>query len=338
MPKAFMTERNMPKVSIIMPARIRNADEVQWMHEAVDSVLAQTVKDWQLVIVSDHSDTWPDLPTDKRIDVYRGKAHSDGTAATRNLAAELAESDLLLPLDADDRLAPFAIEKFLGAWKGEGFIYSSTMMFGLDWTRLYHAPEYSFYELLKKLPCVVGSLHLKSDWAKVGGWKSALDGGLEDWEYWIALGEMGVCGAPIQDVCYWYRRTANGRLTNLLKERGDNYKLAYSKMRDLHLDVFNGRFPMGRCGGKRAAVVDPRSGITMADYQSPAGAVMVQYIGRRAGSFGVRGNRTGTRYTVPGIGKLIVQPNGAAGVAPEDVPFILSLGRGADFRVYDPPK
>lgn len=331
----------MPKVSIIMPARIRNADEAQWMREAVDSVLAQTIEDWQLVIVDDRSDVWPELPTDKRIDVFRGKAHSEGTAATRNLAAELAESDLLLPLDADDRLAPFALEKFLGAWKGEGFIYSSTMLFGLDWTRQFAAQEYSFYRLLKDLPCVVGSLHKKSDWAKVGGWKSALDGGLEDWEYWIALGEMCVCGTPIQDVCYWYRRTANGRLTHLLKEQGENYKIAYSKMRDLHLDSFNGRLPMcgGGCGGgKGAPQVQQRSGTSQANYQSLTDVVLVQYTGRRGGSFGVRGNRTGTRYTVPGIGELVQQPNGESGVAPGDVPFFMSLGRGADFRVVTLPK
>jgi hypothetical protein len=250
----------------------------------------------------------------------------------------LAEADLLLPLDSDDRLAPFALEKFLGAWKGSGFVYSSTMMFGLDWARLYHAPEYSFYDLLKNLPCMVGSLHLKSDWARVGGWKPELEGGLEDWEYWIALGEMGVCGTAIPDVCYWYRRTANGRLTNLFKEHGENYKRAYAKMRDLHLDSFNGRYPMGCCGGKRAPVVDARGTASMADYQPVNGAVSVQYVGRRAGSFGVRGNRTGTRYTVPGIGQLVIQPNGASGVAPEDVPFFMSLGRGADFRVVTPPK
>ena len=326
------------KVSIIMPARIRNENEAAWMREAVDSVLAQTVTDWQLVIVDDRSDMWPELPNDKRIDAYRGKAHDEGTSNTRNLAAELAEAELLLPLDADDRLAPFALEKFLGAWKGSGFIYSSTMMFGLDWMRQYNAPEYSFYDLLKNLPCVVGSLHLKTDWAKVGGWKSSLEGGLEDWEYWIALGELGVCGTMIPDVCYWYRRTANGRLTNLLKEHGENYKRAYSKMRDLHLDSFNGRYPMGCCGGKRAPVADTRGAASMADYQSLQNVVLIQYIGRRAGSFGVRGNRTGTRYTVHGIGQLVKQPNGVEGVAREDVQFFLSLGRGGDFREVALPK
>jgi glycosyltransferase involved in cell wall biosynthesis len=332
----------MPKVSIIMPARIRNADEAQWMREAVDSVLAQTVEDWQLVIVDDRSEfkilVPEDIPEDPRIEFYQGNKHGEGIAATRNLAAELAEADLLLPLDADDRLAPFALEKFLGAWHGEGFIYSSTMLFGLDWVRQFNAPEYSFYRLLKDLPCIVGSLHKKTDWEKVGGWKSALDGGLEDWEYWIALGELGVCGTPIQDVCYWYRRTANGRLTHLLKRDSNNYKVAYSKMRDLHLDSFNGRFPMGCCGGGKGAPQVQRSGTAQANYQSLTDVVLVQYTGRRGGSFGVRGNRTGTRYTVPGIGELVQQPNGESGVAPGDVPFFMSLGRGADFRVVTLPK
>lgn len=311
------------------------------MSEAIDSVLAQTFQDWELVIADDRSEVWPELPDDPRLRVYRSAHEKDavtvGVSATRNRAAALAEAALLLPLDADDKLASFALDKFLGAWQGRGFVYSSVMMFGLDWTRRYPAPEYSFYNLLKNVFCVVGSLHLKSDWARVGGWKPALEVGFEDWEYWIALGEMGVCGAPIQDVCYWYRRTANGRLNHLLKDRQD-YHIAYSKMRDLHLDVYNGRFPVGCCGGKRAVQQSPQKGISMAEYQVPANLTLIQYVGRRSGNFGVRGNRTGTRYTVPGINGLVLQPNGQPGVAPADAPFFLSLGRGTDFRVYTPPK
>lgn len=333
----------MPKVSIIMPARIRNADEAAWMTEAVDSVVRQTEQDWELVICDDRSEVWPDLPDDKRIKIRASiepDAQVTGTSATRNLAATLAKSDLLLPLDSDDKLAPFALEKFLGVWKGSGFIYSSVMLFGLDWMRRYVAPEYSFPNLLKNPFCLVGSLHLKSDWAKVGGWKSELDGGLEDWEYWIALGELGVCGTPIQDVCYWYRRTANGRLNHLLTDRAA-YQLAYHKMRELHIDSYDGRFPVGCCGGGRAAargLETSRGAMSMANYTPPADIVLVQYTGKRQGSFGVRGNRSGIRYTVNGIGKLVTQPNGAPGVAAADVPFFKSLGRGADFAVYAPPK
>lgn len=327
----------MPKVSVIMPARIKSADESQWMIEAIDSVRAQSEPDWELIIVDDHSTVWPEIAPDSRIEVFRSNGNVEGTAASRNMAAEFAQSDLLLPLDADDRLATFALDKFIGAWKGEGFVYSSVMMFGLDWTRRFVAPEYSFYELLKNVPCIVGSLHKKSDWERVGGWKTALEGGFEDWEYWIALGELGVCGIPIPDVCYWYRRKANGRLGHLLQEH-KNVQIAYSKMRELHLDSYNGRFPLGCCGGKRAAIpVQPQAGSAQS-FQSIENAVLVQYIGLKAGSFGVRGNRTGTRYTVPGMNALVLQPNGLVGVAAEDVPFFLSLGRGADFRLYESPK
>ena len=335
----------MPKVSIIMPARIRNADESTWMTEAVDSVLKQTVTDWELVIVDDRSETWPIIPDDKRIRVYGNVDKVDGQvtgiSATRNRAAALAESDLLLPLDADDQLAPDALEKFLGAWQGTGFVYSSMMMFGLDWTRQYSAPEYSFSALLKDPFCIVGCLHKKSDWAKVGGWKTALDSGFEDWEYWIALGELGVCGTPLSDVCYWYRRTANGRLTHLLRNRAD-YSRAYNNLRELHKDAYNGRFPMGCCGGgvraasKAAEAMRNRMG--MANYTPPANVVLVQYTGGKAGSFGVLGRRSGIRYTVNGIGKLVTQPDGTPGVDIQDLPFFRSLGRGADFAVYVPPK
>jgi glycosyltransferase involved in cell wall biosynthesis len=326
----------MSKVSIIMPALIRNADEVKWMGEAIQSVLAQTFQDWELIIVNDDSQEWPDIPEDTRIKVHNFMV-SEGVSSARNMAARMATSDLILPLDADDRLAPFALEKFLDAWKGEGFIYSSVMMFGLDWTRQYPAQRYSFSKLLKTPGfCIVGCLHKKADWERIGGWKPSLDIGLEDWEYWIAAGELGICGTPIRDVCYWYRRTANGRLSHLIDDHS-NYQAAYDRLRELHKDSYNGRYTEMCCGGK-SIVVPPDNRRTISnDYEAPINTTLIQYTGRRGGSFGVRGNVSSIRYTVPGMNQLVIQPDGTPGIDSRDVPWFLTLGRGVDFKVYMPP-
>lgn len=100
----------MPKVSILIAARNAEATIVR----TLDSLREQTETDWQAIVVENGS-------IDSTLAVARGFAETDsrihvesregGTAASaRNAAAALAEADWLLPLDADDFLAPAALE------------------------------------------------------------------------------------------------------------------------------------------------------------------------------------------------------------------------------------
>lgn len=342
-----MSDQLVPRVSIIMPARVSNADELAWMREAVNSVIAQTVKEWELVIVDDHSPLKKELATYRRTLKTESrirwiKATGTGTIDARNQAAKEAAAELLLPVDADDKLEATGLEKLLAAWANrgdKGFVYGSTMRFGVDWTRILPAQPFCFPDVLKTITFTVTCLHLKSDWQRVGGWKTEMAGGLEDWEYAIALGELGVCGMAIPDVILWYRQTSTGRHAHLRQETEANGpkfgQLAYQKMRELHRETFNGRTPtMCGCTGKPLGVGQMR--MTAAggvEYQAPGEIVMVEYVGGRSGNFGVAGPRSKIRYTVPGKGNLVQQPNGAVGVDPRDVGFFLSLNRGQDFRV-----
>ena len=171
-----------PSVSIITPVRARHTAHVRWLDEAVQSVLNQTRDDWEMVIVDDHSKVTLPAYEDKRIRMFSLAGSDRGVSLARNEAARLATSDLLLPLDADDKLAETAVEMFLGAWKGKGIIYSDIVMFGTDFARAYLAPDYDFNTLLRATFLLVGCLHKKEDHARVGGWRADMQGGLEDWE------------------------------------------------------------------------------------------------------------------------------------------------------------
>jgi hypothetical protein len=65
------------------------------------------------------------------------------------------------------------------------------------------------------------------------------------------------------------------------------------------------------------------------------GFVNVVYTGKRSGSFGLAGRKSGIRYTVWGQQQSLVNDQGTLGVDPQDVPFILSLNRGADFAIRE---
>ena len=89
-----------PKVSVIMPAY--NAEA--YIREAVDSILAQTYSDFELIILDDGSkDSTADIIesyNDPRIRLV--KKDNEGVAATLNRGIQLAQGEFIWRHDADD--------------------------------------------------------------------------------------------------------------------------------------------------------------------------------------------------------------------------------------------
>jgi glycosyltransferase involved in cell wall biosynthesis len=107
-------------VSVIMP--VHNGE--QFIAAALDSVLAQTHRDLELIVVDDGStDGTPAILAatarrDSRVQVIRGARA--GVAAARNRAIEAARGALLAPIDADDIWHPAKIERQLAALRAGG--------------------------------------------------------------------------------------------------------------------------------------------------------------------------------------------------------------------------
>lgn len=95
-------------ISIVLPLY----NKAPFIMRAIDSVIAQTVTDWELVVVDDGSiDNGPVLVSaysDQRIRLIMQT--NTGGAAARNKGAELATNDILAFLDADDYWAPTHLE------------------------------------------------------------------------------------------------------------------------------------------------------------------------------------------------------------------------------------
>jgi glycosyltransferase involved in cell wall biosynthesis len=314
-----------PVVSIITPIRAEEDIHLTWLGEAIKSVQQQTESNWEMVIVDDNS------PLDLREVAYQfredgrirwRKSKGSGVGAARNNGAEAATAELLLPLDADDRLAANALVKFLEAWRkggsDAGLVYSSILMFAPDMQKVHNAPEYSFDGLLRATFMCVGCLHRKSDWAKIGGWRVDMEEGLEDWEYWISMGEAGVCGYRVGDVLYHYRRHARGRLARV-KTDTESWSKSQQKIRQLHKETYNGRRPVGCCGGaRRSRRHDKPVQQTQVQMGVPKGSgVPIRYTGKQAAKFMITGKPSGIKYKVMGIGSQF-------DISPQDLPFFLN--------------
>ena len=107
-----------PRVSILIPCYNASAT----VERAVDSALAQTFRDIE-VIVADDGSTDSSLAALER---YRGDArvsiHAEphrGGNGTRNRLLELARGEFVQFLDADDELAPKKLEVCLAAFTGD---------------------------------------------------------------------------------------------------------------------------------------------------------------------------------------------------------------------------
>jgi glycosyltransferase involved in cell wall biosynthesis len=95
----------MPKVSVIIPFQNR----IPWLKEAVESVLAQTFQDFEIIIVDNASTDAYEAPNDPRIQYIRQEDR--GPAGGRNRGMDVARGDYIAFLDSDDLFMPAKLER-----------------------------------------------------------------------------------------------------------------------------------------------------------------------------------------------------------------------------------
>ena len=93
--------RSEPKVSVVMPAFRRKAEEPPWIDEALDSIRAQTFGDFEIVVVDDGSPV-PIAPA-RTDDLVLVRQPNTGPGGARNVGSVIARGKLIAFLDSDDR-------------------------------------------------------------------------------------------------------------------------------------------------------------------------------------------------------------------------------------------
>jgi len=101
-------------VSVIMPTY--NCGK--FICETIDSIIAQTYTDWEIVIVDDCSTDntkriiTPYIEKDKRIRYHCLETNS-GAAVARTVAMQMADGEYILLMDNDDELSSDALEEIV---------------------------------------------------------------------------------------------------------------------------------------------------------------------------------------------------------------------------------
>lgn len=224
-----------------------------------------------------------------------------GLSIARNAGIRKADTEFFFPLDSNDWLPPSAIETVYSKRTESGFVYGSTMLFnharGIGDQHLYVAKPYSFQEVTKMVYFPNGALQRVADWEKIGGYRESLPF-LEDWDYWITAGELGICGTAIHEVIYWYRQHGGMVATNNHTPEWENVK---KLIQSYHKETYRGVYSAMCCGNKTKNA-PPFTPPTVQSLSMPGGdgMLLIEYVGGNAGKMPYYGAVTGTRYTVGG--------------------------------------
>ncbi len=225
----------MPKISVIIPCY----NYGKYVEEAIDSVLASTFHDFEILVVNDGS---TDEYTNKLLKgLNKPKTrviwqHNQGLAQSRNNGIKEALCKYILPLDADDTIEPTLLEK--AYWILEmnpdlGLVYFHARLFG-DENYIWETREYNLYNLLFENSISVCSLLRKKAWEEVGGYNPNMTYGYEDWEFWINLGKHGWHGQLLSEPLFNHRK--HGR--SMTNEAHEKHQLLIEQIKNNHPDLF----------------------------------------------------------------------------------------------------
>lgn len=210
----------MSRVSVVIPCYNAGA----FLGEAVQSALAQTWDDLEVVVVDDGSTDPATIDLLQRADWPRTRIirqANAGPSAARNAAIRAATGEFILPLDADDRIDPTYVEKALAVFaadSGVGVVYCKASRFGAA-QGPWRLPEYALRELVIDNVIFVSGVFRKADWERVGGFAEHLRHGVEDYDFWVKLVAAGCRVRQLDEVLFHYRVQAESRTSGFSKDR-----------------------------------------------------------------------------------------------------------------------
>ncbi|MBE5978966.1 MAG: glycosyltransferase [Paenibacillaceae bacterium] len=225
----------MPKISVIMP--LYNAE--QFVSKAIESILQQSYKDFELLIVDDCStDNSLDIVSkirDSRIKIVRNEKN-EGISFSRNRGLALASGEYIALMDDDDLTVPFRFDtqvNYLNVHSdidvvgGRHCIIDENDQIIRTCGEPLNNPLYIRADMMLYDSVANGSAMFRADFIKRNrinyhdGWL-----GMEDYHFWIQCSARGRITNLSENLLYW-RKSGNNetvRRQNLQsKERSEKF-------------------------------------------------------------------------------------------------------------------
>ncbi|MBR6099176.1 glycosyltransferase family 2 protein [bacterium] len=226
----------MPKVSVIIPCY----NQEDYLEDALSSLRGE-YKDFEVIVVNDGS---PNFGADEKIqsvissfsdiNIKYINQENQGVSAARNNAIKEAQGKYILPLDADDMTVNAYLKEaseILDNNEKIGIVYCNAEFFG-EKQGEWKLPKATLINMLSQNRIFCTSMYRKSDWEKVGGYKTEMDEGCEDWDFWLSLFEIGLIAFKIDKLYFRYRQLPKSRTHYALEFK--NYVSIRKKLIKFH--------------------------------------------------------------------------------------------------------
>ena len=189
-------------LSIVIPAY----NYAQYIGECIESVLNQSQKADEIIVVDDESkDNTKEIVSKYPVRYIWQK--NKGLSGARNTGIREATSQFICCLDADDMLRPDAIKEMMVLADEKVIAQAGLMYFGTQIATFF--PQGADLEsLLKTNTVYCNSIFPKKAWEDMGGYDESetMRLGLEDWLAWIEMAAMGYKVKTCNYIALLYRR------------------------------------------------------------------------------------------------------------------------------------
>ena len=204
-----------PLISVVIPT----FNHLDFLRIAIESVIAQTYENWEIVVIDNHSTDGTSEYLQKlenpRIRI-ESIENGGSIAKSRNLGVEIAQGEWVAFLDSDDWWTVDKLEIVVGRMRSnDDFFFhgmriegESSLYPGLDQIsgRRLHSPVF-FDLLLKGNPIATSSVVLRRDlFIESGGMNEGLEmKGVEDFNSWLKISRKTENFVHIDDFLGFYR-------------------------------------------------------------------------------------------------------------------------------------
>ena len=173
-------------VSVIIPCY----NYEQYLDEAIQSVLDQSVQTNEIIVVSDGAiDNSVEIA--KKYPVKIIEKENGGLSSARNVGVEASTSTYCISFDSDDIMRPDCIKEHLKLAEENTIVTCGLMTFGSE-SYTARPSQADLPTLLERNVIYSNSLFPRDLCLEVGGFDEKMVLGLEDWECWIRMAEAGV--------------------------------------------------------------------------------------------------------------------------------------------------
>lgn len=218
-----------PTVSVIIPCYNQGI----YLDEAVESVLAQTYQNFEIIIINDGSteqETIGILKNYQKAKTTVIHTENQGVSTARNTGINAANGKYILPLDADDKIEKTYLQKAVELLENNanlGIVYCEVEFFG-DCQEKWNLEQYKFPDILLQNVIFCSGFFKKTDWLIVKGYNPNMIDGWEDYDFWLSIIELGREVHRIPETLFFYRQKQVSR-TKLMN---------FQKSVDAHVQIF----------------------------------------------------------------------------------------------------